>query len=340
MVKKHYLFSLLLVSAFSAATMLGRAQDAESDDVTVFHVTVSMVQLDVAVTDKNGDYVRDLGPYDFAVFEDGIPQKIATFGEENQTPRALEFFKSEKDKSTPAIALSSKIPSGASVFILFDTSDYMYPSFAGAQDAIAEFVRSLDRPDRVAFYSYSRDVSRACLLTSDRLQVMHGIRGTVAGNNAALYDSLLTTLRDAVKISGRKVVVVFSNGPDDASMVSPEGVRELAQTEGVPIYMICTQQARLDPLSTAVFERVSATTGGKAYFAKYWKAQQDAFASIRDDLAHLYSLSYYPQPNPNPGWRSITVKLMGHNRKSCYVRTRSGYRPKAVRVAMQAKPTP
>ncbi len=141
------------------------------------------------------------------------------------------------------------------------------------------------------------------------------------------------TLRDAAKLSGRRVVVVFSNGPDNASMVSPEDVRELAQSEGIPIYMISTQEARLDPFSTAVFERVSASTGGKAYFAKNWRDQQRAFASIRDDLAHLYSLSYYPQPNPNRGWRSITVKLVGENLKKYRLRTRSGYRPKAVRAS-------
>jgi VWFA-related protein len=190
----------------------------------------------------------------------------------------------------------------------------------------------------VAFYSYSRNFSRACLLTPDRSQVIHSIRATVAGDNAALYNSLLMTLQDAARLSGRKVVVVFSNGPDNASAVGPEDIREMAQTEGIPIYMISTQEARLDPLSTAIFERVSATTGGKVYFAKNWKEEEDAFVSIRDDLAHLYFLSYYPQPNPNRGWRSITVKLVGENLKSYHVRTRTGYRPKAVRLIEQIKP--
>ena len=47
---------------------------------------------------------------------------------------------------------------GANVFILFDTSNYMYRGFAFAQDAIADFVRSLDGPDRIALYAYSRDL--------------------------------------------------------------------------------------------------------------------------------------------------------------------------------------
>jgi len=135
----------------------------------------------------------------------------------------------------------------------------------------------------------------------------------VAGADAALYNALLLVLRDAGQYTGRKVIVVFSNGPDNASMVPPEGVGELAQSEGIPIYMISTREANKDPMSTAVFERMSASTGGQAYFAKNW---------------HLYALSYYPQPNPNRGWRTITVKLVGEKLKNFRIRTRNGYRPR------------
>ncbi len=187
----------------------------------------------------------------------------------------------------------------------------MYRGFVYAQDAISDFVRSLDGTAKIAFYSYSRDVARDALLTSDRSQVLRGVRSTVAGADAALYNALLLVLRDAGQYTGRKVIVAFSNGPDNASMVPPEGVGELAQSEGIPIYMISTREAKQDPVSTAVFERISASTGGQAYFAKNWNEQQQAFASVREDLSHLYALSYYPQPNPNRGWRTITVKLIG-----------------------------
>src|SRR5208283_5345227 len=111
---------------------------------------------------------------------------------------------------------------GANVFILFDTSNYMYRGFVFAQDAIAEFVRSLDNPYRVAFYSYSRNFSRVCMLTPDRSNALTGVRETVAGDDAALYDALLMTLKDASRYTGRRVIVAFSNGPDNASMVAPE----------------------------------------------------------------------------------------------------------------------
>ena len=235
-----------------------------------------------------------------------------------------------------ASALGSMI-GGSNVFILFDTSNYMYRGFVFAQDAIADFIRSLDSSDRVALYSYSRDLSRATSITSDRGKVLHGVRSTVAGDDAALYNSLLLTVKDAAQYSGRKVIVVFSNGPDNSSVVPPEDVAELAQSTGTVIYMISTQLAQIEPVSTAVFDRMTAATGGKAYFAKNWRDEKQAFAAIRDDLAHLYSVSYYPRANPNSGWRAITVKLAGEKGKY-RIRTRNGYRPLPARYSADNQP--
>ncbi len=346
MAKRFLLF--LLVAVISGSARRAAAQESE----TKIRVEVDMVQLNVAVMDHKGNYVTGLRPSDFVVTEDGISQKVATFGEGNEATRLVTSGSAQSDQagelrtrpqngssdSSEASELGSELGSmmaGANVFILFDTSNYMYRGFVYAQDAIAEFVRSLDGPDRVAFYSYSRDLSRATTLTADRSQVLRGVRTTVAGDDAALYNALLMTVRDAGQNTGRKVIVVFSNGPDNASMVPPEDVAELAQSKGIPIYMISTREAKLEPVSGTVFKRMSAATGGEAYFAKTWRQQQKAFASIRNDLAHLYSLSYYPQANPNRGWRTITVKLVGARAKGCRVRTRDGYRPQATRVSAE-----
>jgi hypothetical protein len=71
---------------------------------------------------------------------------------------------------------------------------------------------------------------------------------------------------------------------------------------------------------------MSKATGGRAYFSRSWRDEKRAFSSIRDDLAHLYTLSYYPQSNPNRGWRTIKVKLVGKDLQKYHVRTRDGYR--------------
>jgi Ca-activated chloride channel homolog len=338
MVRKCSLLVMLtLAASFPGAT---RARAQASPDI---HVVVNMVQLNVAVTDKKGGYVTGLRPEDFAIVEDGILEKAATFSEGNGPTRGLSEIAAQNAASSAAPDGSNPIPTlanlvnGANVFVLFDTSDYMYRGFVFAQDAISDFIRSLGTADKIAFYSYSRDLSRAAALTADRSQLLRAVRSTVAGDQAALYNALLLTLKDAAQNTGRKVVVVFSNGPDNSSVVPPEDVAEFAQSAGVSVYMISTQLARLEPVSTAVFDRMTAATGGKAYFAKNWKDEHMAFNSIRDDLDHLYSLSYYPKVNPNSGWRSITVKLVGEKLKKYKVRTRNGYRPQPARFSAEGK---
>jgi len=313
----------------------GGHKAASQQDSSRIRVNVVLVQLNVAVTDHKGNYISGLRPQDFQITEDKIPENIATFEEGNEPGIAAD---TSAAGSTPDAAPAqppaeaSKITAstlqhlGANVYVLFDTSNYMYRGFVFAQDAIADFVRSLDPDYKVAFYSYSRDLSKATALTPDHTQVLRGVRSTVAGDDAALYNCLLLTVKDAAPLKGRKAIVVFSNGPDNASSVPPENVAELAQSTGTIIYMISTQAAEGDPVSTAVFERMSKATGGKAYFAKNWKDEKQAFASVRDDLAHLYSLSYYPAANPNRGWRTITVKLNGKELQKYHIRTRDGYR--------------
>ena len=332
MVRK--LFPLILISL---GLVLGNATNIEAQESPDFHVVVNMVQLNVAVTDKNGKYVTGLRPQDFVISEDGISEKTATFAEGNEPARSLRELLGQDAPGDPADRDSQV--RGANVFVLFDTSNYMYRGFVFAQDAITEFIRSLEEADRIALYSYSRDLSRVAPLTADRTQVVQAVRSTVAGDEAALYNALLLTLKDAAQNSGRKVVVVFSNGPDNSSVVPPEDVAEFAQSAGVSIYMISTQKARLEPVSTAVFDRMTAATGGKAYFAKDWRDEHRAFASVRDDLAHLYSLSYYPKPNANNGWRAITVKLVGDQNKKYKIRTRNGYRPQPSRFSSGEKTT-
>jgi Ca-activated chloride channel family protein len=355
---KRIFLSVPLVLALASVTV--RATAAQ-DDSTNIRVNVDLVQLNVAVTDSKGNYVSGLGPENFAITEDKLPEKIATFEEGNEPTRQVSQLPAPGGaakapapaprsaakaseaaakanqagpagtESRPAVMGTdlSSMPSqvaGANVFVLFDTSNYMYRGFVFAQDAITDFVRSLQSANKVAFYSYSRDLSRNSVLTSDRAQVLRGVRSTVAGDDAALYNCLLLTVEDAARYTGRKVVVVFSNGPDNASLVPPEDVAELAQSTGTIIYMISTREAQLEPISTAVFERMSKATGGKAYFARNWNDEKKAFAFIQDDLAHLYSLSYYPQFNPSGGWRTITVKLVGKDLQKYHVRTRAGYR--------------
>ena len=314
--------------AVSAALLF--AQDAERP---VFRVKVDMVVLTFTVTDSRGRYVNGLKPGDFRILEDGITQKIGTFAEGSSPAVQVLADGSTRpiilpEGASPGMDRPADPLVGTNVFVLFDTSNYMYRGFVYASDAIADFIRGLDRTDSVALYTFSRNLSRAASLTQDRNAAILGLRKAVVGDDAALYNAMLLALRDAAKIPGRKVLIVFSNGPDNASVVAPDDVRTVAEDEGIPIYVISTNDASKDSISAAVFRRVSTQTGGKAFFAKTWQKQVEAFESVREDLGNSYTVTYYPAPNPNEGFRRITVQIPSDVAKKYRVRARPGYRPR------------
>lgn len=287
----------VLIAAFSSI--------AGEENRSQFHVNVDMVQLRTTVTDGAGRHVRNLNPQDFHVFENGVEQKIRTL-------------------VTPAHADASP----TAVFVLFDTSNRMYSDFVYAEDSVADFIRRLDPSDLIALYSFSRNMTRLAELSRDRLSVLTGLRLAILGDDTALYDGLLLTLRDAAAFHGSKAVVVFSNGPDTASMLTSDNVRQVAEDEGVSIYVLSTRS--YSPSVNAAFCDLTEKTGGKTYFANTWAGQKLAFESIGEDLNASYVITYYPESR-DTAFRKVDVRVSGDAGHSYRVRARSGYRP--VRVA-------
>src|SRR5262245_2115941 len=313
----------------AAGAALVKAQERQP----IFRSNVDMVVLSFQITDRKNKYINGLKPTDLRIYEDGILQKIATFAEGAKAPLAVN-----DDGTTKPLLEGPKdgLPGmdrpdafvGTNVFVLFDTSNFMYKGFVYAEDAIADFVRGLDRADSVAVYTFSRNLSRAAPLTREHAEAISGLRKSVAGDDTALYNALLLALRDAAKVVGRKVVIVFSNGPDNASMVAPDDVRAVAEDEGIPIYVISTSEVNKDPISSGVFRRLADRTGGKAYWAKTWQKQVEAFESIREDLGNSYTVTYYPKANPNEGFRKIAVEVVSDVGTKYHIRTRPGYHPR------------
>src|ERR1700730_2763048 len=130
MAKQFSLFLLVVLAVFVGSINRAMAQEAETN----IHVEVDMVQLNVAVMDSKGNYVTGLRPSDFVVTEDGIPQKVATFGEGNEPTRKVTSDGPDSDKpgelrvrrqngsADESSELGSELGSmmaGANVFILF-----------------------------------------------------------------------------------------------------------------------------------------------------------------------------------------------------------------------------
>ena len=328
------------VAAGGGIWLFAQEGGAGAGRTPVFKSKVDLVVLSFTVTDNKGKYVNGLKPSDFRIVEDGIREKLATFSEGNRPAMQIlddGTMKPVAPGGQPDAERPAAVPApgpggdfvGTNVFVLFDTSNFMYHGFVYAEDAIADFVRGLDKSDSVAVYTFSRNLSRAASLTPDRNDAIFGLRKSVAGDDTALYNGLLLTLRDAAKVPGRKVIIVFSNGPDNASMVAPDDVRAVAEDEGIPIYVISTNDVNKDPISSNVFKRIATRTGGKAYWAKTWQKQVEAFEAIREDLGNSYTVTYYPAPNPNEGFRKIDIQIVSDTGKHYRVRSRPGYRPRS-----------
>ena len=301
---------LLGLIVYNCASNLG----GQTGDAARYRVDVNLVMFTFSVTDAKGASVHGLKPSDISIVEDGVPQKIASFAEGN--------------KPIIQILSGGQISAGTSVFILFDTSDRMYRTLPYVCDSIRDFLRHLNPDDAIAIYTFSRNLSRAVPLTNDHQLARAGLAQNVsAGEETALLNCLLLTLRDAAKTPGRKVVVVFSNGPDDRSMVSPEDVGRVAEDEGIPIYVISTLDVNKNQLMEHTLKRLTERTGGKLYLARNWEAQGHAFASVHQDITSSYTVSYYPSPNPNQGFRTIKVEVVSPKGKSYSIHARTGYQP-------------
>lgn len=296
---------------------------AQKDRRPVFRASVRMVVQPFSVTDSRGNPVSGLKPSDIRILENGVPQRIAALVEGSRVVLQQE-------------GLDDGV-AGASVFVLFDTSNAMYSMFPYVYDSIAEFVRRLDPADAVAIYTFSRNLSRASPLTKDHLQARAGLVNAVAGDDTALFNALLLTIRDAARVPGRKAIVVFSNGPDNASMIGPENVGRVAEDEGVPIYIVSTLAAARDPLTANALQSLVKRTGGRLYWASRPQDQAAAFQSVRQDISTSYTAYYYPAPDMDSGYRSIQVEMTSAAGSKWHVRARSGYQATPDHSAEEAR---
>jgi hypothetical protein len=120
-------------------------------------------------------------------------------------------------------------------------------------------------------------------------------------------------------------VVVFSNGPDNASMVAPGDVGRLAENEGIPVYIVSTLDSAREPRLAAALQSLCERSGGKFLQAPKWQDQAAAFEAVRRDIASSYTAYYYPAAEVEPGYRRIEVKAAAPGGSKWQIRSRAGY---------------
>jgi VWFA-related protein len=161
--------------------------------------------------------------------------------------------------------------------------------------------------------------------TTDHAAAARAVGRTEPGGETALYDALIRVNRDLATRTGKKVIVVFTDGEDNASTLTAATAILRARTAGIPIYTIAQGHALNHSTLLRDLTGISRATGGLSFTIAGPEEIGSVFRSILQDLLHGYLLAFRPPPVEDRAWRRIEVQVRaapGHN-----VRAREGYYP-------------
>jgi VWFA-related protein len=262
---------------------------------------VQLVELYVAAQDSHGRLVRDLGPEDFAVFEEGVRQEVAKF------------------------ELMDALP--LTVGIVIDTSGSMADSLGEAQRAAIEFLRRVVEPGDRTFAVAFSDVATLLMPPTDDVDVVaDALAGLRADGWTVLHDAVITGLSYFREIEGQQALVLLSDGDDTASAFDFDEALEYARRSEAAVYSI-----GLDiPLGAfgvrGKLSRLAEETGGRVFFINRAEELEGVYGEIEEELRSRYLLAYPPQPAPEPGsgFRRVEVEA---ERRGVKTRTVRGYYP-------------
>ena len=259
---------------------------------TRFSSDVSLVEVYASVTDSRGKVVTGLTAADFAVQEDGHPQAITVFAA-SETPLAL------------AVALDRSFSVGAR-------------RLAGAVAAVRTFVRQLRSRDQLMLILIGGDTEVAAPLSFDRAEANAVLDRVDVWGTTPLYDATRSAVDAVQAASGRRALVLLSDGDDRYSRLSAAEIVDRVRRQDVIVYPVTLGKAR-----PSVFAELAGATGGRSFEARDDRSLQAALAAITEELRSQYLLGYVPRLEPGSGgWRSIHVSV---DRPGVRVRARDGY---------------
>jgi Ca-activated chloride channel homolog len=295
---------LLLFAASFAQQEPKRPVTEDMPDSSRIVLDVNRVNLLFTVVDKKGRFITDLKREDFELIESKSRQDILEFTAESNLPLRLA--------------------------ILIDTSNSIRERFRFEQEAAAEFINSLMRPeDKAVVVSFDTAAELVSDLSGDTEALGKAIRGLRPGGGTAMFDAMFFTCRDKLmqdqpRHKFRRAMVVISDGEDNQSRYTRDQALEMAQKADVVVYTISTNMTRQPTDGDKIMKYFAAETGGLSFFP--FKAQDlsQSFENIANELRHQYNLLYRPEPLKTDGlWHSIDLRVRGH--KEMIVRARKGY---------------
>jgi len=263
-----------------------------------FKVTGRLVEVYATVTDSRGRYVDNLSRSDFALVDQQSPQNITAF-----EPQSNEV----------------------SCVLLLDTTGSMLFALPALKNAALRLISELRTEDSVAVYNFSDSVTELQPFTTDKAAAKRAVLGTQAFGDTALYDALARVGQDLAGRAGKKVIVLFTDGKDNASSLNTDAAIQRAKANGVPIYTIAQGEAIGHKDLLAQLASISKATGGESFAIEKPSEIGRVFDKVSEDLTHGYLLSFQPSASESLAWRPIQVTVKGP--RGLKVRAREGYYP-------------
>jgi len=274
---------------------------------------VDLVRVAAVVRDHKGRFIPNLGANDFEILENGVRRPIADF---------------QHDLT------------GVSVALLFDVSGSMETGITSARDAAVQLLAWLDvARDEAAIFTFDTRLVEVTPFVAGLRTLPSSMSSVVPFGATSLHDAIARTAEYAGAREGRRrAVVVFTDGVDTSSHLTPPAVSAVASAIDVPVYLVAVVPSIDNPdADTSTTQGRSALegplsdlatwTGGHVFVASTPADRSSAARQIVDELRHQYLIAF--ESSGTPGWHPLEIHARG---KNVMVRARSGY------IAGQSRP--
>lgn len=259
-------------------------------------VNVEVVEVTVSVTDDGGRFVPNIPRDAFRVREDGKPQTVTYFS-------------------------SDDVP--LELIVAVDISGSMTRTMSSLKRAVKGFLAAVPPSDQVTLLGFNDSVFALTRKATDPAERVRAVDRLAPWGATALYDVIVRGIDMLGRQSGRKALVVFTDGEDQGSHVALEDVERRLQASDVTLYMIGQGRGISQEYLKKTMQRLTVPTGGRTFTTDNVDALQGAFAELLDELSNQYLIGYQPANTArDDSWREIAVEVEGHR----HVRARQGYR--------------
>ncbi len=267
-----------------------------------FRADTRLVVLHASVTDRKGKLITNLGKNAFRVYENGRPQEVKIFRRED-------------------------VP--VSLGIIIDDSGSMSTKRTRVEAAAVAMVKASNRQDEVFIVNFNDDAFLDVPFTNDIRKMEQGLARIDSRGGTAMRDAINMSL-DYMKQEAKKdkkVLLVITDGNDNASNISLERVVQRSNQSDTLIYAIglfTEEEKREATKARRALNELTNATGGLAFFPKDVSDVQSLAEEIARDIRNQYTIAYTPSIQQLDGsYRQIKVTVEAPGRPT--VRTRSGY---------------